>query len=45
MCEFISWVEKDSKVYFLTDKMVYGTLISTELLVNHNSNICRCKEY
>jgi hypothetical protein len=31
MCEFISWIEKDKKVYFLTDKMVYHTLKGREL--------------
>ena len=31
MCEFISWVEKDGEIYFLTDKMVYGTIKGREL--------------
>ena len=31
MCHFVSWVEKDSKVYYLTGKQVYETRRGKEL--------------
>ena len=31
MCEFVSWVEKDDKVYFLTGEQVYHTERGQEL--------------
>jgi hypothetical protein len=38
MCEFVSWIEKDSKVYFLTGRQVYQTKRGKELQ-KHSGNI------
>ncbi len=31
MCEFLSWIEKDDKVYYLTSKQIYETLRGKQL--------------
>jgi len=31
MCEFVSWVELDNKIHFLTAKQIFGTLRGKEL--------------